>query len=98
MNLTSRRIDTSRWRNEPTAIRGEREKRMVIRNVKTFQEKCLDVLGILKDQLDYEESEDYDAQHQTREQMQWVADHLASSQGAEAIEVSEEFIRFLQEF
>ena len=71
---------------------------MVIRDVKGFQEKCLDVLTLLKDRLDYEESEDYDSQHQTREQMQWVTDHVVSSQGAKAIEVSEEFIRFLQEF
>lgn len=71
---------------------------MVIRDVKGFQEKCLDVLTFLKDRLDYEESEDYDSQHQTREQMQWVTDHLASSQGANAIDVSEEFIRFLREF
>ena len=71
---------------------------MVIRDVKGFQEQCLDVLAFLKDRLDYEESEDYDSQHQTREQMQWVTDHLASSQGAKAIDVSEEFIRFLREF
>ena len=71
---------------------------MVIRDVQGFQEKCLDVLALLKDRLDYEESEDYDSQHQTREQMQWVTDHVVSSQGAKAIEVSEEFIRFLQEF
>ena len=71
---------------------------MVIRDVQGFQEKCLDVLAFLKDRLDYEESEDYDSQHQTRVLIQWVTELLASSQGAEAIEVSEEFIRFLQEF
>ena len=67
---------------------------MVIRDVQGFQEKCLDVLALLKYRLDYED----DSQHQTREQMQWVTDHVVSSQGAKAIEVSEEFIRFLQEF
>lgn len=69
---------------------------MIVRDVKGFQEKCLDVLAILKDRLDYEESEDYDTQHETRAQMQWVTDHLAASQGAKAIEVKEEFLQFLR--
>ena len=71
---------------------------MIVRDVKGFQGKCLDVLAILKDRLDYEESEDYDTQHETREQMQWVTDHLVASQGEKAIEVQEEFLQFLRAF
>ena len=39
---------------------------MIIHDVKGFRERCLEVLEILKDQLAYEESEDYYTQDETR--------------------------------
>ena len=70
---------------------------MIVHDVKGFRERCLEVLEILKDQLAYEESEDYYTQDETRELIDWVADYIVACEGKSAIEVEDGFLRFLQD-
>lgn len=70
---------------------------MIVRNVKGFRARCIEVLETLQDQLAYEESEDYYTQDETREQINLVTYYLAACEGKSAIEVEEAFLQFLRD-